>query len=120
MPWSGRPTVPTFWASREVGGQRGGGLGEAVALEHVDADAAVEVAEPLAERGAAGDGVRALAAERGTQLAVDQPVEDAVLGAEPQAGCPTLEAARPGDRHVGGPVEDLAPAVGDGALARRC
>ena len=65
----------------------GGGLGEAVALVDGDADAAVEVAEPVAERGAAGDGAQAAAAERGAQLAVDQLVEQRVLG---------LAAARPG------------------------
>ena len=63
----------------EVGGQGGRRLGQAVALEHGEADAAVEVAEPVAQRRAAGDGVRAAAAERLAQLAVDQPVEERVL-----------------------------------------
>ena len=40
-----------------VHGRRGRGLGHPVALEHGDADAAEEVAEPLAQRRAAGDGV---------------------------------------------------------------
>ena len=66
-----------------VDGGRGGGLGEAVALEDRDADAAVEVAEAGAERGAAGDGVLHLAAHRLAQLAVDQLVEHGV--AQPQA-----------------------------------
>ena len=44
------------------------------------------MAQPLAERGAAGDGVLRLAAERGPQLAVDQPVEQCVLGPQAERG----------------------------------
>ena len=114
---AGARRVPTFWASGRLTVSGRGGLGEAVALEHVDADAAVEVAEPLAERRAAGDGVRAAAAERRAQPGVDQPVEDPVLG--PHARGRTGRVSRPRDQAmaiVGGPVEDLAAAVGDGAL----
>src|SRR5690606_35835713 len=53
-----------------VRGDGGGGLGEAVALEHRNADAAEEVAEAGAERGATGDRALTLAAEGGTELAV--------------------------------------------------
>ena len=74
------------------------------------------MAEPLTERRSAGHGVLALAAEGGPQLAVDEPVEDAVLGPDGEAGAAALEAARPGDGDVGGPVEDLAAPVGDGSL----
>ena len=42
-----------------VEGGRRAGLGQAVALQDREADAAEEVAEPLAQRGAAGDGVLA-------------------------------------------------------------
>ena len=76
--------MPDLLGVREVGRERRRGLGQAVALEHVDADAAVEVAQPFPEGRAAGDGVRTLAAERGTQLGVDQPVEDAVLRRGPR------------------------------------
>ena len=61
-----------------VDGGRRGRLGEAVALEDGDADAAEEVAEPGAERGAAGHGVHDLAAHGGAQLGVDELVEDGV------------------------------------------
>ena len=70
-------------AARPVHHRRGGGLGQAVALQHGDARAAEEVAEPLAERRAAGDRVRHLAADGRAQLGVDEPVEERVP--EPQA-----------------------------------
>ena len=50
---------------RDVDRGRRGGLGEAVALEDGEADAAEEVAEPLAERGAAGHRVLDLPADGG-------------------------------------------------------
>src|SRR4029077_13804065 len=52
-------------AVRPVHRGRCGGFGQAVSPEHGDAAAAEEVAEPLAERGAAGDGVLRPAAECG-------------------------------------------------------
>ncbi len=96
------------------GVERGGGtgLGEAVALQHREADPAEEVPEPLAERRAAGDGVLALAAEDVAQLAVDQPVEDLVLELQAERRARRL-VQRPAvrDGRVGGLVEDLALAV---------
>ena len=77
-----------------VDGDRRAGLGQAVALVDGQADAAVEVAEPRAQRRAAGDRGAAVAAERGAQLAVDQPVEHRVLGAQQQA----RPAGRPAPR----------------------
>ena len=58
----------------------GGGLGEPVALVDHHADAAVEVAQPVAQRRAAGDRADALAAEGRPQPGVDQLVEQRVLG----------------------------------------
>ena len=89
---AGRPTVPIFWRVGQVDGQGGSGLGEAVALEDVDADAAVEVAEPVAERRAAGDGVGAPAAERRRAAWRRPAVEQRVLGADRQRDRPGLEA----------------------------
>ncbi len=97
-----------------VDGGRGGGLGEAVALEDGDPDAAVEVAEAGAERSAAGDGVLHLAAHRLTQLAVDQLVEDGVAQPQAQRHAAGILRLRPGDGGRGGPVEDLALAAGLG------
>ncbi|GFH75430.1 hypothetical protein Sgou_01000 [Streptomyces gougerotii] len=104
---------------RVEGGGRAG-LGQAVPLQHREADAAVEVAEPLAERGAAGDRVLAAAAEDRVELAVDQLGEDLVLQLQAEGG--TLRGVqRPavGDRGLRGLVEDLALAVGLRLGARR-
>ena len=118
VPGSGRPTVPIFTAPGVFAVSAAGGLGQPVALEDGQPDAAVEVAQPLAERRAAGDGVRAPAAESGAQPSVDQPGERRVLGAHgdrrPAAG--RVEAARPGDRHLGGALEDPAATLGGGVL----
>ncbi len=91
-------------------------LGQAVALEDGEADPAVEVAEAVAERGAAGDGVDAAAAERLAQLAVDELVENGVLGPQAQRHPAAVECAGPGDRGVGGALEDRAATVGGGPL----
>jgi len=64
----------------EVGGCCG--LGEAVALQHVHADALEEVAEPLAERRTAGDGPVEVAAEDLADLRVDEAVGEVVLQLE--------------------------------------
>ena len=73
--------------------RRGGRLGQPPALEDGDADAAEEVAEPGAQRRAAGDGVLHAAAERGPQLAVDEPVEEGVPQPQDRPG-PPLSCAR--------------------------
>ncbi|MDF9872869.1 hypothetical protein OKW18_005007 [Streptomyces pratensis] len=103
-----------------VEGRGGARLGEAVALQHREADTAEEVAEPLAQRGASGDRVLAAAAEHRAQLAEHQLVEDLVL--DPQARRRAFRGAQRtavGDRRVGGPVEDLPLAVGLRLGARR-
>src|SRR5690606_22849307 len=51
--------------ARTVDGRRRRGLREAVALEDVQTETPVEVTEPLAQRGAAGDRPLRLAAEHG-------------------------------------------------------
>ena len=48
-PPTGRPTVPGFQCVGAVDRQRRAGLGEAVALEDLHADAVEEVGEPVAE-----------------------------------------------------------------------
>ena len=62
-----------------VGGRRGGGLGEAVALEDLDARAREEQPEPPVHRRAAGHGVPHPAAHRLADLGVDELVEELVL-----------------------------------------
>ncbi len=99
-----------------VDAQRGRGLGEAVALEHGQADAAVEVAQALAQRRTTRDGELAAPAQGVAQLGVDQPREDRVRGAHPQRRTPLVLGARPGDRGLGGPVEDRAATLGGGLL----
>ena len=69
-----------------VDGRRAGGLGEAVALEDRDADAAEEVPEPDAQRGAARHRPGDPPAHRGAELGVDEPVEQRVLQAQAEAG----------------------------------
>src|SRR6185312_5707140 len=61
----------------------------------------------------AGDAVAGLAAERGAQLPVDQPVEDRVLDSQPQ-GRPagTVESLAVIDGHPRRAREDLALALG--------
>ncbi len=88
------------------------GLGEAVALEDDDADAAVEVTEAGAEWRTAGHGVAHLTAHGGAQLAVDETVEDGVLDPEPQTGAARVERLAVGDRDGGGAEEDLPLALG--------
>ena len=50
------------------------------------------------------------------QLAVDQPVEERVLRSQAHRHPLAVRRPRPGDRDVGGAVEDLAPPVGGGPL----
>ena len=97
-----------------VGGDGGAGLGEPVALVDRDADAAEEVPDALAERGPPGHRAAALSAEGVTELAVDQPVEQRVSGAQQQAGPGPVEGGAVGHRGGLGEVEDppLAALVG--------
>jgi hypothetical protein len=87
------------------GGRR---LGQPVALQHREPDAAVEVSEPQPERGPAGDRPLHLAAERRPQLDVDELVERRVLRAEPEARAAMVERLAVGDGGLGRGVEDLA------------
>ena len=84
-------------AGRLVHHRGGRRLGQAVALQDGQADPAEEVAQPLAERRAAGHRVLDLAAHRVPQLAVHQPVEQAVP--QPPGPGPSRRARRgPGSR----------------------
>ena len=108
VPASGLPTVPGLQRVGAVDGQRRAGLGEAVALEHLHADAVEEVRQPFAEGAPAAEGEPHAPAEDGLQLAVHQPVERSVL--EPVMiadGAPS-----------GGVV--LRPATATSRTCRRC
>ena len=93
---------------RQVDARAPGGLGEAVALADGDADTAEEVAEPRAERSAAADRVRDVAAEQGRDLGVDQPVEKRVLGLQQRGDAPGLQRLAVLDGDVLGLIEDAA------------
>ena len=82
-PGSGWPTEPIFCRSGRFTDTRRGRLGQPVPLEDGDADPAEEVPEPRRERRAAGDRPLGLAAERGAELAVDEPVEHRVRARSP-------------------------------------
>ena len=94
------------------------GLGEAVALVDRQADAAEEVAEPGAERGAAGEGVGHAAAEGRPQPAVDEPVEQRVLEPQREPGAALVQRLAPADGGAVGAVEQAAPPVAVGLLPR--
>ena len=96
------------------GGRR---LGEAVALVDGDADAAEEVAEPVTERGAAGDGAEAAAAEGGAQLAVDQLVEQRVLGLAARGPAPPVSWARDQSMATWAALSKILPLPSASALA---
>ena len=113
-PGSGRPTVPIRDRVGVVHGGRGGRLGQAVALEDGDADAAEEVAEP--RRRAARrrrPRTRHAAAQRGRAACRRPACRTARAGpcsASPGRRCPAprYQAMATWPR----PVEDLALAVG--------
>src|SRR5207247_1171003 len=99
--------------------RRRGRLGEPVALEDGHADAAEEVPEPWAEWGTPRHRVAHLTAQRGPQLAEDQPVEERVLRPQPEARPALVLCLAERDRRVGRGTEDVALAVGLGPLHRR-
>ena len=96
---------------RRVHGAGRRGLGQAPALEDRDADAAVEVAQPGSERGAAGHRPGDASAEGGTELGVDELVEQPVLQPQRQRGATGVERRGVVDGDLLGAVEDLALAV---------
>jgi hypothetical protein len=85
---------------RLVDGQCGCGLGQAVALEDGQPDAAVEMAEAVAQRRAAGDGVLTPAAEGRAELAVDEAAEQGVLRGHPKRHASFVLGPGPGDRRL--------------------
>ena len=87
---------------------RGGGLGEAVALQHRQADPAEEVPEQRGERGAARHRRAYPATQRRPQPPVDQHVEQRAPELEPHPGTARVACLAPRDRRGGGGVEDLA------------
>src|SRR5215469_2450735 len=98
----------------------GRGLGHAIALEHRDSGPAEKVTEPLAERRAAGNGVRHVSAYRRPQLAVHKMVKESMP--DPKT-VPCALARRSGltncDGRLGSGSEDLAlGGAGRGRLLR--
>ena len=93
---------------------RGGGLGEAVALQHRQTDPAEEVPEQRGERGAARHGRPDPPTQRGPQPPVDEHVEQGAPELEPHPGTACVARLAPRDRGGGGGVEDLALAPVDG------
>ncbi|SLE98645.1 Uncharacterised protein [Mycobacteroides abscessus subsp. massiliense] len=75
------------------------------------------MAQPGAQRGATRDGGHAFAAERRTQLAVDQLVEGGALGAQHDARAALVQRLAVFDGGVRGGVENLSLAVVLGVLA---
>ena len=120
-PGSGWPTVPILIASGRVHRAGRGGLGQPVALEHGDPDAAEEVAEPRAERRAAGHGVlRPCRPARPAACCRPACRTAACLARSRRPGppsCPAPRSRRSTCRR--GQVEDLALAVGLRPSARR-
>ena len=115
------PTVPIFVPlPGSVHRGRCGRLGQAVALQDVQPEAAVEVAEPLAQRGAARDRVARIAAERRAQALEHEDVGDLVLHLQPQARpARRVQGARVDDRGLRGALEDRALAARGGLLLGR-
>ncbi len=126
---------PYLVAVRPVHGRGRRGLGEPVALEDGQPGAAEEMTKPVAKRRAAGDRVLHLAANRGPQPGVDEPVEQrvpqpqhrtrprravtgcAVVGAP--AGCAPAGRPAPGDGCLHGGAEDPAPGLASACLLLR-
>ncbi|MCW2543800.1 MAG: Long-chain-fatty-acid--CoA ligase FadD15, partial [Frankiales bacterium] len=77
-------------------------LGQPVTLVDGQADAAVEVAQPGAQGSTAGNGCVAVTAQRRAQLAVDQPIEQRVLGAQQRPRPAAVVGLAPVDRRLRG------------------
>ena len=114
VPGRGGPTVPILILSGVLTATGAVGLGQAVALEDDEADAAVEVTEAGPERCTARHGIAHLAAHGGTQLAVDEAVEDEVLQPKRQTRAARVEGLAVADGDGGGAEEDLALALAGG------
>ncbi len=93
-------------------------LGQAVALEHCDADTAEEVTESSSQGGTTGDSPLHLATHRCPQLLVDELVEQPVLELESETGATFVERLAVLDRGVCGLIEDVALALRGGLLLR--
>ena len=105
---------PDALPSRQVDGRSRAGFGEPIALEHGDADAAEEVAEPSAERCSATDRPPDVASECGAELGVDQPVEDGVPQPQQQARATGVERLAVCHGRGVGEVEEAPVALGRG------
>ena len=96
-----------------VDGDRADCLGQAVALQDGDADAAVEVCEPGGQGCAARDDVVRVAAHQADDLLVDELVRQRVLGLERSTWAVfRIQGLGVGDRDLRRPAEDLALGAG--------
>ena len=93
-----------------VDGDRTDRLGQAVALQDGDADAAIEVGEPGGQGRAARHDVVRVAAHQADDLLVDEPVGQHVLSLEGYRGALfRIEGLGVSNRDLGCPPEDLLP-----------
>ena len=96
-----------------VDGDRADRLGQAVALQDGDADAAIEVGEPRGQGSAARHDVVRVAAHQADDLLVDELVGQGVLGLQGRAGAfLRVKGLGVSDRDLGRPAEDLALGAG--------
>ena len=96
-----------------VDGDRADRLGQTVALQDGDADAAVEVREPGGQGCAARDDVVRVAAHQADDLLVDELVGEGVLGFQGRGRAVVgVQGLGVGDRDLGRPAEDLALGAG--------
>ena len=96
-----------------VDGDRADRLGQAIALQDGDTDAAIEVREPGCQGSAARHDVVRVAAHQADDLLVDELVGQRVLGLQGRARAfLRVEGLRVGDRDLGRPAEDLALRAG--------
>ena len=115
-PGGGTPDGADFDVGGGVDGAGGSRLGQPVALEDGHADAAEEVAESRTERCSARDRPRDLAAHGCPQFDVDELVEKTMLKPEQQSRAAGIERFAIRDRDGLRAIEDLALAIGMGAL----